>query len=81
MEEISTYSNKGFTISIKDKDYDLKEYLENINSYSKENKEIDKYMEENNIVELNDEMDLYITSLQLDYYDNYVTIDGYILYK
>lgn len=81
MEEYSAYSNDGFTISIKGKDYNLEEYLESIYTYSRESNDLEEYMEKNKLLEINDNMDLYITSLQFDYLDNYVTIDGYILYK
>ncbi len=81
MEEYSFYSNKDFLITIDNHSYDLQSYFEKIYSYQKENNDLDAYLEDNCIIVLEENMILYITDLQLDYRNNYITLDGYILYK
>ena len=81
MEEYSMYSNDGFVIRVLNIDYDFGDYLEKIHSYSLENEDIDDYIKENHIININDKIDFYLTDLQFNYLDNYVTMDGYLLYK
>ena len=81
MEEYSMYSNDGFVITVLDKDYDFGDTLEKIYSYSLENEDIDDYIKENNIISISEKIDFYLTDLQFNYLDKYVTMDGYLLYK
>ena len=71
----------NFKIEINDKYYDIKDYIDGINDYYIKNNDVDKYMEENNIINVSEEIDFYITNLSLSYSKNYLRLEGYILYK
>ena len=43
--------------------------------------DIYEYMDENRIINLDEKKDLYITDIELDYSNNHLALDGYILYK
>ena len=72
---------KNYQMEINDNYYDIKNYIEGVNEYYIKNNDIDDYMEENNIINLSKELDFYITSMSLSCSENYVRLEGYILYK
>ena len=61
---------KNNKIEINENYYDIKKYIERVKEYYIENNDIDDYMEENNII-----------NMSLSYNENYLRLEGYILYK
>lgn len=82
-KEIEFYESRinNFKIEINEKYYDIKNYIEGVNEYYITNNDIREYMEENNIINLSEEMDFYITSMSLRYSEGFLRLEGYILYK
>lgn len=82
MEAYTVYTNyDGFVIPINGEEYDLTKFCKNLYKQMKKNVDIYEYMDENRIISLDDKKDLYITDIELDYSNNHLALDGYILYK
>ena len=80
MEIYKEYPN-NFKFYINNKRYDLKDYFKSIYDYYNTNEEINNYMENNNIVVLDENTSFYVIKFTLNYDSEYLAIDGYILYK
>ena len=82
MEGYSVYTdNDDFIIWINGEEYDISEYCKKVYNYAKKHDDIDEYMEKNRTIKLDENTDLYITSMDIDYPYNHLALDGYILYK
>lgn len=81
MEKFYSNSYNGFNLKIGNINYNIEEYAKNINDYYSKNHEIERYMEENNVINISENIDIYITNLSLRYDEEYISIEGYILYK
>jgi len=80
--EIEPYSFRNytdFTIKLNNGSYDLTEFCKEIHNY--DGVDVDNYIKEKSLIELDDNTYLYITNLTLNYDKKHLSIKGFILYK
>ncbi|MBQ6495116.1 MAG: DUF4153 domain-containing protein [Bacilli bacterium] len=77
----SSHNNKKLTITVNKEEYDLTEFCKELDTYDKENDNIDNYLQEKQPLELDSNTYLYITDLSLEYNTKELSLKGYILYK
>ena len=68
-------------ITVNNEEYDLTEFCKELDTYHKENKNINNYLQKLLPLELDSNTYLYITDLTLEYNKNHLSLKGYILYK
>ena len=81
IEEYSSYNYKELSITVNNNKYDLTQYCKELYKYHQKNNNLDNYMKEKNIIELDNNIDLYIKDITLEYNDKHLSIEGYIQYK
>lgn len=81
IEEFNNSTNRNFTLKVNKKDYDLTDFCKKLYNYNNKHYEVDTYLDNNKILELDDDIDIYITQVNLEYKNEYIYLEGYILYK
>ncbi len=81
IEKYSSYNYKELSITVNKVQYDLTDFCKELYTYYQEDDNIYNYMKDNNPIKLDDNTDLYITNLTLEYNNKDLSISGYILYK
>ena len=76
-----SYSLDKFQMDIGNETYDLKDFAKRIFDQYTETNDIYEYMEDNNMIHLSDKIDFYIISMNLNYEQELLRLEGYILYK
>ncbi len=81
IEYYTSYNYNKLTITVNNEEYDLTEFCKELDTYHKENKNINNYLQKLLPLELDSNTYLYITNLTLEYNKNHLSLKGYILYK
>ena len=76
-----SYTISKFQMEIENEKYDLRDFAKRVYDQYTETKDIYGYMEENNIIHISDKIDFYIVSMNLNYHQESLRLEGYILYK